>query len=419
MKGTHTGLRRVFRILGAIFGVLVLGLILAVPSAVSGNGGQGGFSKKEIRSIAPLLKRHGTVGLSETKADGSPSAITLAIKINAPRETVFQVFKNPENFYYISRLFKENKIIQKHDNTIAYSWASRHKWLSVVGENTITVFPPRRIDASINKSTLGAGKFKMYLHKDGEDGTILSLSGIVDVKSSEWLIRFLVGGNPSMRQAMNMAIGIVVVKGVKAMAERIVVGRPFEKHRTRGKRRGPLKPLSKKDLAAVKPLLERGAVILTDSVRRGRLTQATVVKKIQAPATKFLLAAATPEFYPKIITAISGIKIHSRTDKRTEFSWTLGFSIFSLTSRNRLSFTRDGVIIEGLDGALEGALWRWQVAEQTPNSCTVAYHGWVNMLKAGSILAKSVKVEPYMEHGLVVGSNMVMLRAMEKVVEAK
>jgi hypothetical protein len=419
MKGTHTGLRRVFLILCAILSTLVLGLIWAVPSAVGGDGGPGGFSKEEIRSIGPLLKRHGTVGLSETNADGSPSAMTLAIKINAPRETVFKVFEKPENFYYVSRLFKENKIIQKHGNTMAYSWASRHKWLSVVGENTITVFPPRRIDASIDKSTLGAGKFKMYLHKDGEKGTILILSGLVDVKSSEWLIRFLVGGNPSMRQAMNMAIGIVVVKGVKAMAERMVVGRPFEKHRTRGRRKGPLKPLTKNDLTAINPLLERGAVVLTDSVGRGRLTQATVVKKIQASANKFLLAAATPEFYPKIIKAISGIRIHSRTDKRTEFSWTLGFSIFSLTSRNRLSFTRDGVIIEGLDGALGGALWRWQIAEESKNSCTVAYHGWVDLLKAGSILEKSVKVEPYMEHGLVAGSNMVMLRAMERVVEAK
>ncbi len=419
MKATQTGFKRVCRILGAVLGVLVLGWFWAVPSAADGGGRQGGFSNEEIRAIAPLLKRHRTVGLSETNADGSPSAMTLAIRINAPRETVFKVFDDPENFYYISRLFRENTVIQKHDNTVVYAWASRHKWLSVVGENTITVFPPRRIDATINHSSLGAGKFRMYLHKDGEKRTILTLSGILDVKSSEWLIRFLVGGNPSMRQAMNMAIGIVVIKGVKAMAERIVVGRPFEKHRTRGARKGPLKPLTKKALAAISPLLERGTVVLTDSVSRGRLTQATVVKKIQASANKFLLAAATPEFYPKIIKAISDIKIHSRTNANTEFSWTLGFSVFSLTSRNRLSFTRDGVIIEALDGSLGGALWRWQIADQGQASCTVAYHGWVNLLKAGNMLSKSVKVEPYMEHGLVAGSNMVMLRAMERVVEAK
>ena len=222
-----------------------------------------------------------------------------------------------------------------------------------------------------------------------------------------------------MRQAMNMAIGIVVVKGVKAMAERIVAGRPFEKHRTRGKRKGPLKPLSKKELAAIKPLLERGTVVLTNSVGRGRLRQATVVKNIEASANKFLLAAATPEFYPSIIKSISDIKIHGRENGNTEFSWTLGFSIFSLSSRNRLSFTRDGVIIEGLEGDLGGALWRWQIAEQNQSSCTVAYHGWVDLKKTGSMLTKSVKVEPYMEHGLVAGSNMVMLRAMERVVEAK
>jgi hypothetical protein len=84
-----------------------------------------------------------------------------------------------------------------------------------------------------------------------------------------------------------------------------------------------------------------------------------------------------------------------------------------------MSFTEDGVIIEGLDGDLGGALWRWQIAEQNQDSCTVAYHGWVNLLKAGNILAKSIKVEPYMEHGMVAGSNMVMMHAMEKVVAGK
>ena len=64
-------------------------------------------------------------------------------------------------------------------------------------------------------------------------------------------------------------------------------------------------------------------------------------------------------------------------------------------------------------------MWRWQIAEKGEGSCTVAYHGWVDLLKAGNILEKSVKVEPYMEHGLMVGSNMVMMRAMERVAEAK
>ncbi len=59
------------------------------------------------------------------------------------------------------------------------------------------------------------------------------------------------------------------------------------------------------------------------------------------------------------------------------------------------------------------------MAKQGKKSCIVAYHGWIDLRKAGNILEKSVKVEPYLEHGLIAGSNMVMMTAMRKVVENK
>ncbi len=56
-----------------------------------------------------------------------------------------------------------------------------------------------------------------------------------------------------------------------------------------------------------------------------------------------------------MINAISDIVIHSETEEATEFSWSLGFSIFNLKSRNRLTYTPDGVILHGLTGDLGGA----------------------------------------------------------------
>ena len=46
-------------------------------------------------------------------------------------------------------------------------------------------------------------------------------------------------------------------------------------------------------------------------------------------------------------------------------------------------------------------------------------HGWADMKKAGYVLEKSVKREPYLEHGFMAGSNMVMLRALKRAVEGK
>ncbi|MCP4601546.1 MAG: hypothetical protein GY847_13710 [Proteobacteria bacterium] len=406
---TRPVVRQILEILSIIF------ILVYVPNANADI--VGGFSAAELKSILPILKQYGSISLAETLPDGSPKAMTLALRINAPRKEAFKVFENPENFSYISRLFRENKILQKHDGSTAYSWASRHKWFSFVGTNIIALYPPRRIDVSITKSSIGSGDVRMLFYEDGPDHSIFVMSGIIDVQSSEWLIRYLIGVNPAMRLAMNVAIGLVVVKGVEAMAKRAAAGKPLGKHITKGKRKGPLKPLNKGQLDALRPLLNRGAVVLTKSVKHGRLSQATVIEKVKAPGKKFLVAAATPEFYSKMVKAISDINVHERTKQATEFSWTIGFSIFGLTSRNRLTFTPDGVLIEGLNGDLAGAQWRWQITDNGPNECIVAYHSWADMSITPYILKQSVKAEPYLEHGFMAGSNMVMLRALKKVVE--
>ncbi len=396
--------------------VLAIGVVVGPPEGARA-ASPGGFSAAELKSITPLFNQYGVVALAETETDGDPKGMTLAVRVNAPRKEVFKVFNKPENFSYISRLFKENKVLEKHDKSKAYSWASRHKWFSFVGTNSIALYPPRRVDVSIVKSSIGSGSFRILFYEDGPDRTILVLNGLLDVKSSEWLIRYLVGVNPTMKMAMNMAIGIVIMKGTKAMAERAHAGKPLKKHRTRGGRKGPLRPLDKKQFQALAPLLGRGSVILSQSVKKGRLSQATVVEKVKAPGKKFLVAAAMPELYPRMIKAISNINVHERTKEATEFSWTIGFSIFGLNSRNRLTFAPDGVLIQGLDGDFGGALWRWQIKETGQSECIVAYHGWVNLNKSAYILKKSVKAEPYLEHGFLAGSNMVMLAALKRIVE--
>jgi len=379
----------------------------------------GGVSKEELRGISRLLDNYGMVGLAETDSTGNPKAMTLAVRIDVSRDKAFGIFENPANFYYISTLFKENKVLQSHTNSIAYSWASRHKWFSFTGVNNIALYRPRRVDVEIVKSSVGSGTFRFMFYQDGKDRCILVLSGILDVKSSEWLIRYLVGASPSMRVAMNIGIGTVIIKGAKTLAEQFGRGKPMTKHRTRGRRSGPLKPLSASDMKSIAPLLDRGAVVLSKSVGRGRLDQVSVVEKVRAPSAKFLVAAATPELYPKMIKAITDVNVLRRSESDLEFSWTLGFSIFGLTSRNRLSFAPDGVLVDGLDGNLAGAKWRWQIADSTATGCIVAYHGWADIPRSAFILEKSMKREPYLEHGFMAGSNLVMLRALRRAVEGR
>jgi len=393
---------------------IALGLVAASRPAEAGKA-PGGFSAPEVKAITPLLRRHGVIGLAESKANGEPEAMTLAVRVDATQEQAFKVFENPENFYYLSTLFKENELIQQHDNNKAWSWASRHKLFSFTGTNTIALYPPRRADVQIVNSTIGSGEFTFTLYPDGADHTIVVLQGLLDVQTSEWLIRFLLGGNPSMSQAMNVAIGIVVVKGVKAMAERAAAGKGLDKHRTRGKFGGTPRNMRVKELEALAPLLVRGQVVITDSHRGGRLRQATVIEAFDAKATDILAAISAPQNYPKLIKAIDEVTINDASDpKNIDFSWSFGFSVFSLGSRNKMTAVDGGVLVEAYEGDLAGGAWRWQIVPTAENRTVVAYHGFANIEKAGYILEKTYKREPYLEHGMIAGSNMVMVRALRK-----
>ncbi|HUT77771.1 MAG TPA: SRPBCC family protein [Polyangia bacterium] len=398
---------------------LAIGLVACPAGAAASAEGGGGFSAAELASLKALFGRHDVVALVDSDQRGEPRAMTLAMRVAASRENTFKVFEDPENFYYISTLFKENKVLQEHGNTKAFSWASRHKLFSVVGRNTIALFPPRRADVTVVDSSMGSGVFKVILHEDGPDHTIVVVSGLLDVQTSEWLIRVLLGGNPAIRQAMNVAIGLVMIKGIADVALRYQKGQPLDKHRTRGKAGGAPAPLSQKELLALAPLLVRGQVVICDSHKGGRLRQITAVEVVEAPAADVFAAVGTPAGYSRLIKAIDKVEIHSNDGAVIDFSWNIGLSVFGLTSRNRMSKTENGVLVEASGGELDGAKWRWQIVPTAPNRTVVAYHGFANLRRSTSILEQTLRREPYLEHGLVAGSNMVMLGAIRRGVEQR
>ena len=77
------------------------------------------------------------------------------------------------------------------------------------------------------------------------------------------------------------------------------------------------------------------------------------------------------------------------------------------------------VLVEAYEGDLAGASWRWQIVPVDAQHSVVAYHGYADISKAGYIMEKTYNREPYLEHGIVAGSNMVMLRAVRNKLKQK
>lgn len=394
-------------------------LWLLASSVASAKPADASLTGEDIKSLMPVLQRHDTLGITHFANDGTPDRISMVIRIAAKRETILEIFKDPANFYYVSSLFKENIVLDEHQNAMVWSWASRHKILSVTGKNRLATYPPRRVDVTIEESSVGSGTFTFLLFPDGKDHTVVLFSGFLDVNSSEWLIKFLVGNNPSMKQAMNIAIGLVVVKGIKDLAERMEKKQSNRTHRTNGKSGGVPELFSSEEMNVLTPLLKKGQLFFCDSHSGGRLKQVSVMDIVNAPEQTFLSDAATPANYARYIGAISDIEVHRQEAEKTIFSWTIGLSIFGLNSENELSRETNGVALRAISGDLAGAVWRWQTRPLSDNRTVVMYHAFADVGQASSILETTVRREPYLEHGLVLGSNIVMMKAMKKIAEGK
>ncbi|MBN2803922.1 MAG: hypothetical protein JXR91_12590 [Deltaproteobacteria bacterium] len=382
------------------------------------------FSGSDVKALIPVLKHHDTVGLTVIDKEGVPESINLATRIRAKRDTVFNIFKDPDNFYYISTLFKENKILDSTDNMILWSWASRHSLFTITGKNSIELYGDRRADVKVIESSIGKASFILRFYEDGPDYTILTISGFLNVQSSQWLIKFIIGNSSSMIQAFNIAVGFFVIKGIKSLAEREEKKLPKRIHITNGRSGGTPQKLSGGELKLLSPFLNRGQVFLCDSHTGGRLKQATVIERVNSSAEKFIETVKKPENYEKNIGAINNIKIISspENDNKNEilFSWNLGFAVFQLTSNNKLTVPVENlVLLESVDGDLEGSKWLWQIEKESEKSSIVVYHAFADVAKMSAILDSTVKREPYLEHGLVMGSNIVMVKAMKKIAESK
>lgn len=407
--------------------LLVGGLITATAEAGSAenatkaakanaNAASTTLTSADVHALLPILRQHELLALVSQDARGKTPMMTVALRIHAPRNVVFDLFRDPDNFYYISTLFKENTQVATRDNAFAWTWASRHKLFSFTGTNSIALHPPGRADIKVVKSTVGSAAFSLAFLEDGPEHTLFVIAGYLDVQTSEWLIRHLIGNSPSMKRAMNAAIAMVIAMGTRDLAESVHRGRPKAPHRTGGKAGGIPRLLSAEEMRLLAPFTARGTVLLSDSHAGKRLRQISVIEAMEAPAQTVLQAAAEPHSYARHIRAISGLNVLRETEQYKEFSWELGFSVFKIRSTNRLVRGENDVVLSGIDGDLMGARWRWQVQALSPQRTLVAYHGYADVGATTGIMRTTVRREPYLEHGVMAGSNLIMMNAMKKVV---
>ena len=175
----------------------------------------------DLEAMAALIGDN-ELALVEPYPDGTFKQATVMTVVNAPRDIVWGVVTDYENFAQFLPAIERARIahVQGNETVIAYR-------LNVPGPNIsytvrYTHNYPDSIDIRLedDKGAIRTGgwRFELYPFDDGKK-TFLVYYLITDVREASWIIRYILKNHPVLEHGINMATGLVTVRPMKMRAE--------------------------------------------------------------------------------------------------------------------------------------------------------------------------------------------------------
>jgi ribosome-associated toxin RatA of RatAB toxin-antitoxin module len=187
-----------------------------------------------------------------------------------------------------------------------------------------------------------------------------------------------------------------------------------------------LHSLPPEDSLKLAPLAGRGELALVESHADGRLRQITVYAIVNAPPDKAEYVVGHPAEYPDFVPSVVKSKISSATpDGTLYYDWELDVPLVNLKGQNRLSFGKPAIPgsartieVETLRGDVPSGAWHWEFLPLGDGRTLVACHTYADIAKANWFLRKMIAANRTIEHGSVLASTVVFVKAVKLRAEA-
>ncbi len=150
--------------------------------------------------------------------------------------------------------------------------------------------------------------------------------------------------------------------------------------------------LNVEERALLKPYVANGPVVLTEfSNRQTDLPAVIYMARIHAPAETVASVIGKPSDYPRFMSALTSVDVHSVNENMTAFDWTWGVTLFSLTGQNVMTTYpidptrgyRFDIRTTGGDLGIGRVMWR--VYRDGPNKSLVVFSSRLDMRNANYI----------------------------------
>ncbi len=394
--------------LGAARGPIIIALLVLAPGLARAQAPPPRLPNPGELAAAKTLIDRGVVALVEPSPGPTKANILLLGKVRAPAKTAYQVVATPERYPEFMGALDEVEVTSRRGRALVYRWQWKMGGVHWRGLSAMAQAPPHDIAVQIMRSDLGTGRFRWHFYPEPDGTSLIAESLALDLSSGHRVIRWLTGRGAAMSSSVTLTLGIVLLEGSRQRARQLA-GSQAPARAT-----PPTSPagLSPAEVAALSPLLDRGAVVLLESNTDGSFRQAVVVEAIDAPRQRVLDVLHHPERWQAAVPVISDLEITGRHGDAIDARIAMNLSIFEVDGTVRITPGSDGVELRGTGGGLAQLRLRFRLTSLPDGRTVLQSTGRSRAAQAAFFLRQLVRSEPNFEHGLNSAAQLLFVRGL-------
>ncbi|MDQ3031348.1 MAG: SRPBCC family protein [Myxococcota bacterium] len=333
------------------------------------------FTPAELTALAPLL-RTGTVSLVEFATADQVPAVVIATEVDATPAEVAAVIGEPGRYPEFMPALDEVTIESDAGGQLAYAWGWHTSVFTLRGTNTMQQYAPPRGHPEMGyrfvvRSTggdLGEGRTVWRVLPRPGGRSLLMTSSRMNLQDANYLARQLSAGGTSINRTVNIAINFAMLLRTRMEAER---------------RAGHVRPaLATPSADPVRPVFD--AVRLERLFGRGDLMwvetsgddlgRVAVIGAMHTPEPITRAAMLDPEGFTRGLLVGSSASVLERDPSGVRFEWAIDLPLVGTSGQMHLGEHTDGrVHLDGVQGALAGARWRFETIARPYGTLVVTW----------------------------------------------
>jgi ribosome-associated toxin RatA of RatAB toxin-antitoxin module len=369
-------------------------------------------------AVSPLLAR-GELALVESRSNGRPWQVVTFSIMNAPPADVFEAVSSVE--IYPKYLFSvdEAKVLSKRQGMELSEWALNIPIVGLKGRRVMRARSPSLVEF---KGV--SGHFKNHHERwellpiAGGRRTLVVMHRSVDLAhNGGLLLKAMIALEPSLEHGIYIAASFVQIQDLRRYVERLPRAKP-------GHHKGPIpsftQAFDQASLKSLQALMKLGELSLIESHPDGSLKQTAVMTTVSVNREKVVRVAHDAQRFPEFVPNLVRYDVSKGKDGTMLLDYEIDVPLVNIEGQMSMEIGKDDQVkMTAVAGDIKRGKWLWTFQSLGPNITVPIHYSYTDVRDTSWFVRKLIEIQPLFEHGVVVASSTVQVRAIKERSEGK